>query len=222
MILYHGSDKIVETPVFGKGRANNDYGKGLYCTEEIDLAREWAVDERRDGYVNCYEFNADAMNIIDLSSNQYCILHWITILLMNRRFELDTPLAMEAYRYLTDNFSIDLSNVDVIRGYRADDSYFSYAQDFISGVISVSQLKTAMLLGKLGKQTMIRSKKAFQALRFTGCEGVSADAWYQRKLQRDTEARQAYRKMNKDAYVKGELYMIRIIDEEVKAGDPRL
>lgn len=26
MILYHGSEKIIDIPVFGKGSTNNDYG----------------------------------------------------------------------------------------------------------------------------------------------------------------------------------------------------
>ena len=222
MLLFHGSDHIVDKPVYGKGRSDNDYGRGFYCTEDPDLAREWAVDERRDGYINYYEFDTADINIINLNSEDYCILHWITILLMHRRFELDSPLAIEAYRYLTANFVPDISKTDAIRGYRADDSYFAYAQDFVSGIISVSQLKKAMLLGNLGEQIMIRSKKAFQNVIFTGCEGVSSEEWYQKKLIRDKAARRQYRSMSKDAYVKGELYMIRIIDEEVKPDDPRL
>ena len=40
--LYHGSQIILEKPEYGKGARNNDYGRGFYCTEEIELAREWA------------------------------------------------------------------------------------------------------------------------------------------------------------------------------------
>ncbi len=28
--LYHGSENIIETPKYGKGARNNDYGKGFY------------------------------------------------------------------------------------------------------------------------------------------------------------------------------------------------
>ena len=28
--LYHGSDHIVEMPVFGEGKSYNDYGRGFY------------------------------------------------------------------------------------------------------------------------------------------------------------------------------------------------
>ena len=42
LILYHGSSEIVQAPVFGKGKSYNDYGRGFYCTEYIELAKEWA------------------------------------------------------------------------------------------------------------------------------------------------------------------------------------
>ncbi|MBQ7680221.1 MAG: DUF3990 domain-containing protein [Butyrivibrio sp.] len=150
------------------------------------------------------------------------MLHWITILLQNRHFELETPLAREAYRYLCSHFDRDLSGMDLIIGYRADDSYFSYASDFIDGVISVSQLSKAMRLGELGAQVFVRSERAFDRLRFVGYEPVSAADWFMKKKERDNRARSAYRNLNKKAYIPGDLYMIRIIDEEVKADDPCL
>ena len=45
MTLYHGSESIIEAPEFGKGARSNDYGKGFYCTENIELAREWSNDK---------------------------------------------------------------------------------------------------------------------------------------------------------------------------------
>ena len=39
--IYHGSEQIVEVPTFGKGKKNNDFGLGFYCTESDDLAKEW-------------------------------------------------------------------------------------------------------------------------------------------------------------------------------------
>ncbi len=222
MTLYHGSAQIVERPMFGRGRRDNDYGQGFYCTEYIDMAREWAVDENRDGYVNIYQIDTDGLNILRLNSTDYCILHWITLLLRNRRFDLETPLAREAYRYLNANFLPDLTDTDIIVGYRADDSYFSYASDFVDGIISVSQLSRAMHLGELGEQVFIRSAKAFDRLIYAGNEVVDATTWYKKKKERDTRARTAYRRLNKEKYIPGELYVVRIIDEGVKSDDPRL
>lgn len=222
MVLFHGSPHIVDKPEYGKGRQGNDYGRGFYCTEDKLLAKEWAVDENRDGYVNQYELDLDGLKVIDLDSEEYCVLHWITVLLNNRRFDLDTPLSREAYRYLSDNFMPELSGADVIRGYRADDSYFSFAQDFINGVISVSQLTGALKLGELGQQVVLKSREAFKRIKYIGSEGVLSREWFPLKRKRDDLARREYFNMNRTGYVRGDLYMIRIIDEEVKPGDARL
>lgn len=66
MILYHGSVSIIEQPVFGKGKRYNDYGLGFYCTQSLDLAKEWAVEENRDGYANKYLLDLQGLTI-------YCI-----------------------------------------------------------------------------------------------------------------------------------------------------
>lgn len=41
VILYHGSPDVIKKPVFGKGKVYNDYGFGFYCTEHLELAKEW-------------------------------------------------------------------------------------------------------------------------------------------------------------------------------------
>ena len=43
IIIYHGSQQIVEKPRFGIGKKYNDYGQGFYCTENIELAKEFLV-----------------------------------------------------------------------------------------------------------------------------------------------------------------------------------
>ena len=74
--IYHGSDHIIERPQYGVGKKNNDYGLGFYCTGELDMAKEWAVDFERDGYANCYEIDCSTLKILDLNDEQYCILHF--------------------------------------------------------------------------------------------------------------------------------------------------
>ena len=58
IIIYHGSENIIEKPEYGKGKSYNDYGRGFYCTEYIDLAKEWACDEKHGGYANKYSLNS--------------------------------------------------------------------------------------------------------------------------------------------------------------------
>lgn len=222
MLLYHGSDHVIKRPEFGAGKKHNDYGRGFYCTENIELAKEWAVSEDADGYVNKYSIDTSHLSILDINSEQYTMLHWLGILLKNRIFTLSTPLEREAKKYILDNFNISLDGIDIVKGYRADDSYFSYARDFISGVISYEQLSKALRLGMLGEQYCLVSQKSFTEIEYVGNEYVDSEEWYPRKMLRDMYARQGYRNMEKEEYRKGELYITKIIDEEMKKDDLRI
>ena len=220
--LYHGSREVIRKPQFGKGKPYNDYGRGFYCTENLELAKEWAVDAERDGYVNQYKIECGGLKILYLAAPEYTILHWLNLLLENREFDLMSPLAREAREYIRETFSISYEEYDLIAGYRADDSYFSFAQDFLNGTISYRQLNQAMHLGKLGEQIVLKSRRAFDRLTFTGYEFVSKEVWYPKKESRDRKARQEYFDLDKNRYQKGELYIISMIDGEMKADDVRL
>ena len=45
LILYHGTADEKVTPTFGKGNKHHDYGQGFYLTNDITLAKEWAIFE---------------------------------------------------------------------------------------------------------------------------------------------------------------------------------
>lgn len=220
--IYHGSNKIIEKPLFGYGKVKNDYGLGFYCTEELDMAKEWGVSKDADGYANIYKIDTKDLTVLDLNSDEYTILHWLSVLLENRIFDITSALAQESKDYLLKNFSVPYKDYDIVTGYRADDSCFSFAQDFISGTISVRQLGNAMRLGKLGTQFVLKSKKAFDAIKFCGYETAKADEWFSKKESRDRSARRQYFDVERNKRQRGDLYMVQILDEEIKADDPRL
>lgn len=220
--VYHGSKDIIEKPVFGKGKTYNDYGLGFYCTENLELAKEWGVEFNRNGYANIYEIDESKLSILDLNSNDYCILHWLAVLLENREFDIPSPLALEAKEYILNNFSVDYKKYDVIIGYRADDSYFSFAQDFLNGTISYRQLNNAMHLGNLGQQFVLKSKKAFDGIKYIGNEIALCDDWYSKKENRDKSARRDYFDTEKNRRQRGDIYITQIMDEEMKSDDLRL
>lgn len=221
LILYHGSPSIIEHPVFGEGKAYNDYGKGFYCTEHIELAKEWACSENVDGYANKYEVDASDLTILNLSSNEFTILNWLALLMLHRRARLSTPLSRRGKEYLIQNFLPDFEHYDVIVGYRADDSYFSFARAFVGNEISLKQLGYAMKLGKLGKQFVLKSQKSFEAVRFIGYEIADNTVYYAKRTARDNEARSAYNKKLENEDLDG-IFMRDIIREEMKPDDPRL
>ena len=220
--IFHGSDHIIERPLFGYGKAYNDYGLGFYCTDSIDMAREWGASRLKDGFANIYDIEIDGLAILDLNDSDKCILNWLAVLLRNREFDTSSNLAFDARNYIMDNFLIDYSKADIMLGYRADDSYFSFAQDFLNGAISYRQLNNAMHLGKLGRQIVLKSEKAFDRVRFVGFDIASSDEWFAKKEMRDNAARSEYFNIERNRRQKGDLYITTILDEEIKQDDTRL
>lgn len=222
MIVYHGSDHIVKTPLYNGSKRTNDYGYGFYTTESKELAMEWACSDNRDGFANIYELNTDGLHILNLNDPQYSILNWLAVLTKYRSYWQSGSVAEEAKNYLQKNFFVDLSEYDIVIGYRADDSYFSFAQDFVSGAISLRKLSEAMRLGKLGEQTVLKSEKSFSQIQLIGAEPAAAETYFEKKSIRDRDARRAYRLSRQKAENIHELYMLDIMREEIKNGDPRL
>ncbi len=218
--LFHGSEKIVKAPVFGEGKKNNDFGLGFYCTESEGLAKEWAVSSLRDGFSNRYTLDTEYLNILNLNSPDYTILNWIAVLVEHRLFSIKTPVAHRAKRYLIDNFGINVNAYDLITGYRADDSYFDYAESFLNNGISVEQLARAMRLGKLGEQVVLKSKFAFSSIQFEGFDVAEKEEFYVLRKARDDEANQHYLEMIEEE--SDGLYIQDIIRGGITNDDPRI
>ena len=218
--IYHGSKQIVEEPVFGEGKKNNDFGLGFYCTESDELAKEWAVSSLRDGFSNKYTLDTEYLKILNLNSPEYTTLNWIAVLIEHRLFAIKTPVARRAKQYLIDNFSINVNAYDLITGYRADDSYFDYAEAFINNGITVEQLARAMKLGKLGEQIVLKSKFAFSKINFEGFDVAQKDTYYVLRKSRDDDANKMYLEMLEEE--SDGLYIQDIIRGGITNDDPRI
>ena len=218
MDIYHGSDHIIEQPVHGAGKAHNDYGRGFYCTEHLELAKEWACSGDSDGYANHYQLDLSGLAVLNLNAPEYNILNWLAILLENRKFNVADGLPQRAKTFLLENFKVDYKKYDIIVGYRANDSYFSYAGDFVSGTLSLSDLSEAMRLGKLGEQVVLKSKKAFEALTFVNAIKAPRQEYFAKYKTRDEEARSRYRQMASKPMAENEIYVIDIIRNNWKNG----
>lgn len=220
IIIYHGSEQIVEVPTFGLGKKNNDFGLGFYCTESDKLAKEWAVSSLRNGFSNRYTLDTEYLNILNLNSPDYTILNWIAVLVEHRLFSIKTPVARRAKRYLIENFGVNVNAFDLITGYRADDSYFDYAESFLNNGLSVEQLARAMHLGKLGEQIVIKSKFAFSKLKFEEFDIAEKEQYYVLRKARDDEANQLYLEMLEEE--SDGLYIQDIMRGGIRNDDPRI
>lgn len=221
-ILYHGSTFRIVKPTFGLGKAHNDYGLGFYCTESVEMAKEWAVGEDHDGFANRYRIDLSGLKVLNLARPPFNTLHWLSVLVQNRVFDMDGGVIASAAEYLKRHFPVDSSSADVIVGHRADDNYFSFARGFLNGTLSYAQLCRAIRLGGLGLQTVLKSPESFARICPDGFERASRADCLPRRRRREDAARQEFGEILKQGFQAEDLYMVNIIQEGIVGDDPRL
>ena len=221
--LLHGSNQIVEKPDISFENDYNDYGRGFYCTKELELAKEWACKNGADGFVNRYTLEVDGLKTMNLSDGTHTVLNWIAILLKHRTFSLNAQIAIDARDYLIEHYAVDTSMYDLIVGYRADDSYFKYAESFVENTLPLRSLNQTLQLGKLGLQTVLVSPKAFSKIKFEDAVSVDRTIYYPKFVARDTKARQTYKEEIAKAHsYRDDIFVLDILREEMKNDDPRI
>lgn len=168
MKIYHGSKVVLTKPIYKGSNPNNDYGACFYATLNYDDASIWACKNNTLGFVNEYSLNLNGLKVLDLTDkSKYSVLHWITLLLMNRSLNHSfKTLYQSRINKLIEKYRIDIDEFDIVIGYRADDAYFRFPREFIVGNISLETLEEVFKLGSLGKQFVIVSSKAINRLRF--------------------------------------------------------
>ena len=223
IVLLHGTDHIIENPDINIGNEHNDYGRGFYCTKSEEMAKEWACKQNTDGFANRYELNTDGLKILNLTDGQHTVLNWIAILLKYRTFKLSSEIAIDAREYIIDHYSVNIADFDVVVGYRADDSYFQYAESFVSNGLPLRSLNKALRLGKLGEQTVLVSQKAFDQIKFIDAAPVSKDEYYPKFIDRDSSARKAFKQeIKKSKVYRDNIFVLDILREEMQNNDPRI
>ena len=160
IILFHGSPNKNLAPKFGEGKENRDYGKGFYLTENIDLAKEWAVCRPNmvNGWLHQYQLNIDGLKVLNFQEKG--ILPWLAELMKHRDADGTKRYRMLAKKFI-DKYGIDTKDYDVIKGWRADASYFYIAKEFVRDNIDIDILEEVLSLGGLGIQYCIKSELAY-------------------------------------------------------------
>jgi hypothetical protein len=164
--------------------------------------------------------NLEYLNVLNLSSAEYSILNWMAVLISNRVFRPGTPIAGKAKRYLEENFAVNVNAYDVVKGYRADDAYYDFADAFLNNAITVEQLASAMKLGKLGEQIVLKSRLAFERNQFVDFAVADSSKYLPARKARAMQAETDFRRISESD--SDGLYMIDIIRGQVKNDDPRI
>lgn len=189
IILYHGSPNKIVQPTYGLGEERHDYGKGFYLTEDLNLAKEWAVcrPETESGFVHTFEIETENLNIFDYQKEN--ILCWLSELMKHRDAADSKRYRMLAEKFIA-KFGKDTSKSDIIKGWRANASYFYIAKAFVRDEVDIDILEELMQLGGLGIQWCLKSEKAFSLLKKTS-EVIPVDYHeFNRKYnERDANAR---------------------------------
>ena len=196
IILFHGSPNKIVIPTYGMGEEKHDYGRGFYLTESIDLAKEWAVcrPNEENGFVHKYELELENLKILDFQ--KYGVLAWLAEL-MRHRDAADSRRYRVLSRKFIDKYGIDSDDYDVIKGWRANASYFYIAREFVRDNIDMDILEELLSLGGLGIQYCIKSPLAYKHLSEieAGFQTVDYSEFNGKYNQRDITARQKMREL---------------------------
>ena len=196
IVLYHGTPDKVFTPTYGKGNEKHDYGKGFYLTESIDLAKEWAVcrPNEENGWVHKYELDCKDLKVLDFQ--KLSVLTWLAELMKHRDAADSKRYRMLAAKFI-EKYGVETEGYDVIKGWRANASYFYIAKEFVRDNIDMDILTELLSLGGLGIQYCIKSRLAYEHLQEVqdGLLSVDYMEFREKYNQRDVSARQKMREL---------------------------
>ncbi len=196
LILYHGTYNKIVTPTYGQGDDKHDYGRGFYLTENYDLAKEWAVCRPDDsnGWVHKFELDTEDLKILDFQ--QLNVLSWLAELMKHRDADDSKRYRVLAAKFI-EKYGVETSEYDVIKGWRANASYFYIAKEFVRDNIDIDILEELLSLGELGIQYCIKTEKAYSRLKEIQDELsiVDYNEFNVKYNERDVRARRSMREL---------------------------
>lgn len=176
ILVYHGSDHIIHTPIYLGGKDDNDYGNGFYTTEYEDRAKSWAAlnGDPSHSIVNKYELDLDGLNVLNLAD--FGVLAWIAEVVSNRGTSQEATEILG--KRLVEMYKVDTSLYDIIKGYRADDSYTQVIEAFLLNQMNIAEVEKLFYKGSLGNQIFLKSEKAFSQIKWLGSYETASEEKY--------------------------------------------
>lgn len=158
LIIYHGSDNIINNPRNDGGRKFSDFGKGFYATTNIEMAKSWAARRRdKPAYVNKYIINVEGLNSLTFDLD----IHWLLFIAYNRGLILNKEV-----KDILDKKYADISEYDVIIGPTADDRMFDTLNLFFNNNITMDHCLQALNSMDLDVQYNIKTYTGIQSITF--------------------------------------------------------
>ena len=141
-----------------------------------------------------YELDIDGLKILDFQSEN--ILSWLAELMKHREVADSKRYRMLSKKFI-EKYGIETKEYDVIKGWRANASYFYIAKAFVRDEIDVEILEELLLLGDLGIQYCIKSELAYSQLYEVGEElsTVEFEAFNEKYNKRDITARRKMKEL---------------------------
>lgn len=160
--VFHGSDHIIKEPRYLGGKKDNDYGNGFYTTEYEERARSWATlnGDPEKSVVNEYTLALENLEVLDL--NEKGVLAWIAEVVANRGINEENAAIVG--EELVKRYRPNTTDADIVKGYRADDSYTQVIEAFLLNQINLYEVERLFYKGSLGNQIFLKSEKAFKEI----------------------------------------------------------
>jgi hypothetical protein len=90
---------------------------------------------------------------------------------------------------------------------RADDSYFQIAESFLSNQLALEVIADALHLGKLGRQFVLISNRAFDEIKYVCSDLCSANELYDDYILNDKTARLYFRQLLQESFNNGKTFV---------------
>ena len=158
MILYHGSNMIVDKPMLIKQNRFLDFGNGFYTTTNKEQAINFAkkVVALRNGkpIVNIYEFDENSIVGLNIKKFPSPNDEWLDFVSSNR------------------NGIYSGGKYDIIIGAVANDDVYKTLQVYQTGLLTKAQALEALKIKKLFNQYVFTTNKALKTLKFIEAKEV--------------------------------------------------
>ena len=125
-----------------------------------------------NGWVHKYELDTEGLKILDFQKEG--ILCWLAEL-MKHRAAADSKRYRVLSKKFIEKYGLETSGYDVIKGWRANASYFYIAKSFVRDEIDIEILEELLSLGGLGIQYCIKSELAYKCLHELENQLISVD-----------------------------------------------